>query len=520
MRIIFFLTALICFPTVQGEGRCEDILKDCLNTISWTRCFEDKIANCTTKRRSIPGFVQLSVNASKEVEANLTNEHRIVVPFSALQKSRGSPLKEHVKVVAMVINSTYFRLAQRSRGRQLHRPEQNTVLGDTVLAVKIGYHPLKNLSQPIKLIFFKRNLEVANGTCVFWVDSGDGKGRWSTDGCKTTNGVSEYICSCNHLSFFAVLVNPVLSVDEKTAVTLSYITYIGSSLSAIFSLISLIIYICLRGRRTEKSLSVHMQLTGALLCLHLGFLLSSFSVQTLGEDSWVCRGLGFFLHWALLASLTWAAVEGFHLYLLLVRVFNIYVRRYILKLSLVGWGLPTLVAGACAIWGVYGKYDLKESMNQISAGQICWMSSQFPQHYAVAFVTTVAFPCLVLLYNGCMLGLVVLKMWRLRQSHRAFGSIRGQSNISREKISMVWKDCATVLGLSCVLGLPWGLMSTTYISTAGIYIFTILNSLQGVFVFLWTVALACKSRTDDNTLSKDTSSQKIITTTFTSTAAE
>lgn len=83
-----------------------------------------------------------------------------------------------------------------------------------------------------------------------------------------------------------------------------------------------------------------MQLTGAMFCLHLTFLLSSLLVQLLKEieESSFCLVLGLLLHWSLLATLTWTALEGFHLYLLLVRVFNIYVRRYLLKLSLVGWG--------------------------------------------------------------------------------------------------------------------------------------------------------------------------------------
>ncbi len=35
--------------------------------------------------------------------------------------------------------------------------------------------------------------------CVF-------SGHWSTDGCDTNNTGTEFVCSCNHLSFFAVLV--------------------------------------------------------------------------------------------------------------------------------------------------------------------------------------------------------------------------------------------------------------------------------------------------------------------------
>lgn len=40
---------------------------------------------------------------------------------------------------------------------------------------------------------------------------------------------------------------------------------------------------------------------------------------------------------------SWMPLERFHLYLLLVIVFNIYVRRYLLKLSLVEWGEWNLV---------------------------------------------------------------------------------------------------------------------------------------------------------------------------------
>lgn len=97
---------------------------------------------------------------------------------------------------------------------------------------------------------------------------------------------------------------------------------------------------CFRRKRPEKAIGVHMHLTGALLCLHLSFLLCSYWVWLLDdeEEDRVCQAFGLFLHWSLLASITWMALEGFHLYLLLVRVFNIYVRRYLLKLSVVGWG--------------------------------------------------------------------------------------------------------------------------------------------------------------------------------------
>uniref|UniRef100_A0A3Q1EVU1 Adhesion G protein-coupled receptor G3-like n=1 Tax=Acanthochromis polyacanthus TaxID=80966 RepID=A0A3Q1EVU1_9TELE len=457
-------------------------------------CYEDRVATCELRGgpRRI-SFIRDFVNSSLECEAGPKPQYGVHIPSSALKKSKGRVASDKVLVVTMVIKSTYFKLTPRPRRRGVGiRPQPvhipGTVLGESVLMVRAGYSPVRNLSQPIRLIF-RHDEPVGNGTCVFWQESeqDDGTGHWSTDGCDTNHTGSEFICSCSHLSFFAVLVNPVLTVDKKNAVYLNYIAYVGSALSIIFTFISLIIYICLHRRRPEKAISVHMQLTGALLCLHISFLLCCFWVRLLSEndDSVVCQILGFFLHWSVLATFSWTALEGFHLYLLLIRVFNIYVRRYLLKLSLVGWGLPTLVAVVCGISGVYGKYSLefKDEGNQTSKIHMCWMSSEFKQQAVlVSFITTVAFPCLVILCNSCMMGLVVFKLWGLREGIGGYKSSSDWKKTSKEKRSKLWKDGATLLGLSCVMGLTWGLASTTYItyiSLPGLYVFTILNSLQG-----------------------------------------
>ena len=83
-----------------------------------------------------------------------------------------------------------------------------------------------------------------------------------------------------------------------------------------------------------------MQLSVSVFFLHLSFLLSGLMSWLEMEDKagLGCQVLGLLLHWSLLAAFSWTALEGFHLYLLLVRVFNIYVKRYLLKLCLVGWG--------------------------------------------------------------------------------------------------------------------------------------------------------------------------------------
>ncbi|XP_074522911.1 adhesion G-protein coupled receptor G1-like [Halichoeres trimaculatus] len=549
MWITLSITALLCFSQTLAGGRpspnlvrdlegssrtsrvtekpdvsssdCEDAIHNCRQLgVPWTGCFEDTIGTCIVpKTRSHrPPFIRLRVNSSSEAEESPSPRHQVHIPSSALQKSRGSASEDEVLLVTTLLDSIYFELSPLRSGRSLiPRPLRidGSVMGGEVLVVRAGNVPVRDLSQPIRLTF-THNKTLQNGTCVFWYELQDGHhagtGYWSPDGCVTTDTGDEFICSCNHLSFFAVLVNPELTVDQKNVVYLSYISYVGSALSVFFLTCCLIIYIRLQQRRPEKAVSIHMQLTVALLCLHLSFLLSCFWVWQLDEeqDDWVCQSLGFFLHWSLLATFTWMTLEGFHLYLLLVRVFNIYVRRYVLKLSVVGWGFPTLIAVVCGISRVYGKFSLKLT-DVNSTAPICLISSDHSQERVVRYITTVAFPSLVLLWNSCMLALVVYRLCSLRRSHE--GGV-GWEKVNSENRSRLWKDSATVLGLSWVLGLPWAFASSTFVSLTGIYVFTILNSLQGVFMFLWSLALSCKSRSDTSSSSRDPSSQKMMTTSF------
>lgn len=89
----------------------------------------------------------------------------------------------------------------------------------------------------------------------------------------------------------------------------------------------------------------------------------------------------------------------------------------------------------------------------------------------MSYITVNGYLGVVLLFNTAILVVSMMKMWRLK--------LRGVQ--TGNKMRRLWKDCATVLGLSVVLGLPWGLAFSTYgpLSLAGIYLFTTLNAFQG-----------------------------------------
>lgn len=91
-----------------------------------------------------------------------------------------------------------------------------------------------------------------------------------------------------------------------------------------------------RKLRRDYPSKILMNLSTALLCLNLVFLLdgwvASFDVEGL------CIAIAALLHYFLLATFTWMGLEAVHMYIALVKVFNTYIRRYILKFCIIGWG--------------------------------------------------------------------------------------------------------------------------------------------------------------------------------------
>lgn len=79
-----------------------------------------------------------------------------------------------------------------------------------------------------------------------------------------------------------------------------------------------------------------MNLSTSLLFLNVVFLLDGWLASL--HIRWLCLAVAALLHYFLLTSFTWMGLESLHMYIALVKVFNTYIRRYILKFCIVGWG--------------------------------------------------------------------------------------------------------------------------------------------------------------------------------------
>ncbi|XP_047218369.1 adhesion G-protein coupled receptor G2 [Girardinichthys multiradiatus] len=208
-------------------------------------------------------------------------------------------------------------------------------------------------------------------------------------------------------------------------------------------------------------------------------------------SSELCLYVALLLHYSLLASFTWMALEGFHLYLLLVKVFNIYVRRYLLKLSVVGWGLPAVIVTVVVIIdkGFYGRTPLDSS----NVTKVCYITND-----KVKMVTTVGLFSLVFLFNLIMFGVII--KWFM-------GTFYGKEHRQSER-NAAKKNIFILLLLMVLLGLTWGLIffSLGHLNTPVLYIFCIVNSLQGFFIFVYFALTLKKTKGSATTQGTDSQS--------------
>ncbi|NXC54833.1 AGRG2 protein, partial [Aleadryas rufinucha] len=350
---------------------------------------------------------------------------------------------------------------------------KNASLISSVISSSVANLTISNLKANVTVILqnTKPNQDNSTVRCVFWdFNKNGGHGGWSYEGCIVKESrVNETVCSCNHLTSFAVLMDLYgkTPLNPTQELVLTFISYIGCGLSAIFLSVTLVTYIAFEKIRRDYPSKILIQLCAALLLLNLVFLLDSWIA--LYDTRGLCIAVAVFLHYFLLVSFTWMGLEAFHMYLALVKVFNTYVRKYILKFCVVGWGLPALVVSIVLAVSPdnYGLITTgKVSVN--GPDEFCWIKNRI-----VFYITAVGYFCLIFLINISMFIVVLIQLCRIKKK-KQLGAQR--------KTSI--QDLRSVAGLTFLLGITWGFAFFT-VNEVFTYLFTIFNTLQGFFIFIF-----------------------------------
>lgn len=127
-----------------------------------------------------------------------------------------------------------------------------------------------------------------------------------------------------------------MHIDAQQGIQINCVGLICSQEHWQIVMLILVLAFLSRKIRRDYPSKILIQLCAALLLLNLVFLLDSWIA--LYDIRGLCISVAVFLHYFLLVSFTWMGLEAFHMYLALVKVFNTYIRKYILKFCVVGWG--------------------------------------------------------------------------------------------------------------------------------------------------------------------------------------
>ncbi|XP_051732520.1 adhesion G-protein coupled receptor G6 isoform X19 [Ctenopharyngodon idella] len=397
----------------------------------------------------------------------------VTLPPTLLHNLSNSLMERVSRINFMFFTKTGLFQDQQSNGKSLN---------SYVVASSVGNFTIKNLQDPVKIeiahLEYKRD---PKPLCVFWdFNLKNRTGGWNSEGCLVSpeSNSNRTVCLCNHLTHFGILMDisgASAQIDEKNNRVLTFITYIGCGISAIFSAATLLTYIAFEKLRRDYPSKILMNLSTSLLFLNMVFLLDGWLASY--DIEGLCVTVAVFLHFFLLTSFTWMGLESIHMYIALVKVFNTYIRRYILKFCIVGWGVPAAIVGIvlAVSKNSYGKKYYGKAENGQGTSEFCWINSP-----VVFYVTCVGYFSMIFLMNVAMFIVVMIQICG-RNGKRSNRTLREE----------ILRNLRSVVSLTFLLGMTWGFAFFAWgpVSLAFMYLFSIFNSLQGLFIFVFHCAL-------------------------------
>ncbi|XP_042219278.1 adhesion G-protein coupled receptor D1-like isoform X2 [Homarus americanus] len=300
---------------------------------------------------------------------------------------------------------------------------------------------------------------LGKASCVWWNEDTN---RWSNERCSLISQTENYtICTCDHLTNLAVIMDIHGVLDENIQEILRWWTIIGCSLSMLcltmcITCLSLAVK-AIKNQSGSCIISIHRHLCVCLLVAEL-VLLSGLDAT---HDTIGCIVVAALLHYFFLATFTWSAIEGVNLYLMLGAIFRTF--EPVKYFWCVGYGFPLLFVGITLIATQTHGYGTERA---------CWLE---PKGLIWTFAGPVA---IIMLVN------LTFFMFAMRV---ACGKRQiGNSSIKNSRVKLKGS-----FALILILGLTWitGFFYVTKGSQALAIIFTILNSLQGVGIFVTMVCL-------------------------------
>ncbi|XP_059922971.1 adhesion G protein-coupled receptor L4 [Gadus macrocephalus] len=301
--------------------------------------------------------------------------------------------------------------------------------------------------------------------CAFWeYDPDTLQGHWATHGCtrEQVNSTAT-TCSCDHLTHFAILMSSGRANLVAHSNVLMRITQLGMVISLICLSMCIFTFWFFSGVQSTRT-TIHNNLCCSLFMAEFIFLVGI----NMNTHKLFCSVIAGLLHYFFLSAFAWMCIEGIHLYLIVVGV--IYNKGFLHRnFYIFGYGSPAVVVAISAALG--SKY--------YGTDKVCWLSTE--NNFIWSFIGPA---CLIILVNLLAFGVIIYKVFR----HTA---VKKPEISHYENI----RSCARgALALLFVLGATWtfGLLHILHETTLTAYLFTIANTFQGMFIFIFLCVLSRK----------------------------
>ncbi|XP_040516201.1 adhesion G-protein coupled receptor G7 isoform X1 [Gallus gallus] len=424
-----------------------------------------------------------------EIQENvpgLTSELSTEVQILLDVKSNSSSNDGRVGFVLYQNDKLFQSRIYRSNNNLSKQIVSGNIDGGRANGVEIAFNPKYNTSE----------LQLRDHACVFWDYAIN---DWSTAGC--TKGRDQFLrCKCNHTTNFAVLM--AFQIKYKYAKPLEYISYVGVGLSIAGLTITILFQIFTRKTRKSSITWMLVSLCFSMLIFNIIFISGienhnarkdssdtsgnnqQFSTYTTTNtiltsdvvdppaDAW-CMVVAVLLHYFLLATFMWTALNSAQLYLLLLRTMKPFPGHFIVTMSAIGWGVPAAVV-AITLGATYGEGKALNYRQE----EFCWLAAlDQNQNFSMkkpmfwSFLLPVAF---ILLFNIIIfIEIIVSVIWKENK------------NLTRNKKDSLVKKMTATISIVVVLGITWTIGYLMLISHEETnlffsYAFCIFNATQGL----------------------------------------
>ncbi|XP_065060290.1 adhesion G-protein coupled receptor G4-like [Rhopilema esculentum] len=399
---------------------------------------------------STSGYNNVTLRQSSQPTYQSNSVANIFLPASLLRANSGS----QTRVSSFLYDN--FKLFVTSLNQSATK-----VIDSKVMSTSIKGKSVQNLneSEEVQSYFQPLNQSLTGSvSCVYWNFT---RSEWASNGCRFVGEVDGFRrCRCNHLTNFAILMNVVGGrITEQEKLALSYITYIGCGISLFLLFVMVVTFLVFRKQLLKTSparihLCLAISIIGSLIFLLLG-------MQASNKEQ--CQASAVLVHYFVLSSFLWMASEAYNLYQHFIKVFNIYRHHMVRRMCLISWGVPLVVVGITA-----GATKLEDYTFKNGSEWICMVRNT---PFYVAYLAPIL---LVIICNLVVMCLSFKKIFRKSE-------VSSKQQLAAGKKLRIVLTCSVLMGTTWVLGVfAFGELTFTFQ-----LLFTIFNSLQGTFIFVF-----------------------------------